>query len=72
MKSRYVIRENFQNFRYDMARIRYLKIKFKVKYIDAQYINIAKIDNDDKLIFKLLKMCKQVTIKYLKLSTIKK
>jgi hypothetical protein len=55
-----------------MARIRYLKIKFKVKYIDAQYINIAKIDNDDKLIFKLLKMCKQVTIKYLKLSTIKK
>jgi len=33
-----------------------------------QYINITKID--DKLTFKLLKMSKQVTITYLKLSTI--
>jgi hypothetical protein len=40
-----------------MPAIRYLKIK----YINAQYeyINITKIDNDDKLTFKLFKMSKK-------------
>jgi hypothetical protein len=44
-----------------MAAIRYSKIKFKIKYINAIY-NIIKIDNDNKLTFKLLKIIKQVTI----------
>jgi hypothetical protein len=54
-----VIQENFQNYRYDTAAIHYLKIK----------LNITKIGNDNKLIFKLFKMSKQVIITYFKLNT---
>jgi hypothetical protein len=32
------------------------KIKFKIKYINIQYIDITKIDNYNKLTFKSLKM----------------
>jgi hypothetical protein len=53
-----------------MVVILYLKIKFK--YINAQYINITKINNDNKLTFKLFKMSKQVIITYLKLSNSQK
>jgi hypothetical protein len=40
-----LIWENFKNSQFDNAAICYLKIKFKFKYINTQYINIPKINN---------------------------
>jgi hypothetical protein len=39
------IRENFKKSISDTGAIRYLKINFKIKYINAQYINMTKINN---------------------------
>jgi hypothetical protein len=73
MKSGYVTR-----YRYDDTRIflkfsiRYgcdtlFKNKFKIKYTNTRYTNITKIEKDNKLTIKLLKLSKQVTTTYLKL-----
>jgi hypothetical protein len=68
MKPRYVTRyrygdtEKFAKFSIQYGRDTFKNIKFKIKYMNAQYINITKID--DKLTFKLLKMSKQVAITY--------
>ena len=39
------IRGNFKKFISDTGAIRYLKINFKIKYINAQYVNMTKINN---------------------------
>jgi hypothetical protein len=39
------IRENFKKCISDTGAIRYLKINFKIKYINAQYINMVEINN---------------------------
>jgi hypothetical protein len=58
---------NFLKFPIRYGRDTLFKNKFKIKYTNTQYINITKIKKDNKLIFKLFKLSKQVTITYLKL-----
>jgi hypothetical protein len=66
IRYRYGDTRNFLKFPIRYGRDTLLKNKFKIKYTNTQYINITKIEKDNKLTFKLLKLCKQVTITYLK------